>query len=389
MPNPIYVLGRFPPPVDGQAVATRQLAELLDGEFAVERVDLAPDGEIGSGASVSFDWRRTLRYWRRGRTLPDRLATHPSAPVLWTSISPSFLGHWRDRATVLPALCGSRPVIAVVHWGNFDRLFRSPLTRWSARRATDRLDGFVLLGEHLSEKLAPWIPKDRRYVIPNTLDEAVRCSPEEIETKLAGRPNSPHGAVAGHRDREAIRILFLSNMTPSKGYLDVLEAARGLRDRERAVRVDFVGGWESEEDRREFEDRVGAAELRDRVTHHGAIRSRGRIRELHLSADLFVLPTYYPVEAQPLTVIEALNAATPVIVTEQGGLSEMIEDGRSGIFVPPRAPERIAEAVERIARPGRWTEFARAARARYEEAFHPGVVRRRWSSVIRRVSKKG
>jgi glycosyltransferase involved in cell wall biosynthesis len=100
---------------------------------------------------------------------------------------------------------------------------------------------------------------------------------------------------------------------------------------------------------------------------------------------VFALPTAYPVEAQPLTVIEALAAGTPVVVTRQGGLPEMITDGVEGQFVPPRAPEAVAEAVEALTAPGRWAPASTAARARFERAFSPEAVGARWQGALARL----
>src|SRR5690606_16240357 len=106
-------------------------------------------------------------------------------------------------------------VFAVVHRGNFDRVFRSPATALTARRLARRLRGFVFLNEQLAGACAPWIPPARRFVIPNTIDASVYCTDAEVEAKQADR-----------RRRPALRLLFLSNMIASKGYLDVLHAVR-------------------------------------------------------------------------------------------------------------------------------------------------------------------
>ncbi len=62
--------------------------------------------------------------------------------------------------------------------------------------------------------------------------------------------------------------------------------------------------------------------------------------------DVAVLPSYR--EAQGLSILEAMALSRPVVASAVGGIPEMIEDGRTGILVPPHDPERLAEALVRV-----------------------------------------
>lgn len=62
--------------------------------------------------------------------------------------------------------------------------------------------------------------------------------------------------------------------------------------------------------------------------------------------DVAVLPSYR--EAQGLAILEAMALRRPVVATAVGGVPEMIEDGRTGLLVPPRDPEALAGAICRL-----------------------------------------
>ena len=165
MSGPVTVLGRFPPPLDGQAIATERLASLLGRDeagraaHAVQRVDVgAPEGERLTVSAGAGALGRARHFWRRRATLPAVLAATPGAPVLWASISPSVLGHARDLAVVARAL-PARRTLAVVHRGDFHELFASPLTRLSGRRLVRSLGGVVFLTEGLAARCADEIPE--------------------------------------------------------------------------------------------------------------------------------------------------------------------------------------------------------------------------------------
>lgn len=375
--RPLAVVGRFPPPLDGQAIATARLADLLaapeGGRFAVSRHDVgAPDVRFGA-LSERLGLGRVLHFLGLPRALRQSLREHPEAPVLWPSISPSALGHARDLLTVVPAF-GRRPVVGVVHRGDFDRLFRSPATAATGRALVRRLRAIVFLSESLADRCAPYVPDAKRWVVPNTIDAVATATPSEVAEARERR-----------RRRAGVRVLFLSNMIPSKGYGDVLAALAVLRERGVDAHGTFVGRWPSSAEEAAFRQRVAELGLVDHVDVAGGVSDRSRLRALLLDADVFALPTAYPVEAQPLTVIEALAAGTPVVVTRQGGLPEMITDGVEGRFVPPRTPEAVAEAVEALTAPDRWAPASTAARARFERAFSPEAVGAQWQGALARL----
>ncbi len=62
--------------------------------------------------------------------------------------------------------------------------------------------------------------------------------------------------------------------------------------------------------------------------------------------DVAVLPSYR--EAQGMVILEAMALSRPVVATSVGGIPEMIEDGVTGMLVPPRDPTALAAAIRRL-----------------------------------------
>jgi glycosyltransferase involved in cell wall biosynthesis len=62
--------------------------------------------------------------------------------------------------------------------------------------------------------------------------------------------------------------------------------------------------------------------------------------------EVAVLPSYR--EAQGLSILEAMALSRPVVASRVGGIPEMIEDGLSGLLVPPRNPDALARAISRL-----------------------------------------
>ncbi|HVQ28079.1 MAG TPA: glycosyltransferase [Vicinamibacteria bacterium] len=72
------------------------------------------------------------------------------------------------------------------------------------------------------------------------------------------------------------------------------------------------------------------------------------LAEALAAIDLFVLPSL--MEGHPLAILEAMAAGKPVVATRVGGNHEAVDDGRSGLLVPPRDAEALAEAISSLAR---------------------------------------
>ncbi|HXG40345.1 MAG TPA: glycosyltransferase [Candidatus Limnocylindrales bacterium] len=83
--------------------------------------------------------------------------------------------------------------------------------------------------------------------------------------------------------------------------------------------------------------------MRDRVVFTGR---RDDVPAVTAALDVAVLPSYR--EAQGLSILEAMALARPVVASAVGGIPEMIEDGVSGLLVPPHDPPALARAIVRL-----------------------------------------
>jgi hypothetical protein len=195
----LILFGRFPPPIDGQSLATRRFASLVEKDFAITSINSNTD----SSSNVFAKFRH---YMSIGRELRLTTKEDPNALIVWQSISPQISGHFRDILAVVPYV-RKHPTLAVVHWGSFSRLFQSPVTRLTAALMGKMIERFVFTTDSLSNACDEWIPAGKRAVIPNTIDVDTVCTEREVGEK---------------RDRvssDPLRVLFLSNMIREKGYL--------------------------------------------------------------------------------------------------------------------------------------------------------------------------
>ncbi len=171
-----------------------------------------------------------------------------------------------------------------------------------------------------------------------------------------------------------LRVGYLANLSREKGMIDVLELAR--RSQAAGLRADFVvaGPFESEEVAIEF--RCFAIGL-NKLDCIGAVMGEAKdafFRRL----DVFIFPTRYRHEAEPLVVLEALCRGVPVIAYGRGTIPQLLANG-AGVAVSPEKNFAV-EAMRQI---GLWTEEreiyheARAAARRQFEKLHNESVEAR------------
>jgi glycosyltransferase involved in cell wall biosynthesis len=83
------------------------------------------------------------------------------------------------------------------------------------------------------------------------------------------------------------------------------------------------------------------------IEHHVVFTGRrDDIPAVTAAFDVAVLPSYR--EAQGLTILEAMALSRPVVASNVGGIPEMIEDGVTGLLVPPQDPPALAGAIVRL-----------------------------------------
>jgi glycosyltransferase involved in cell wall biosynthesis len=117
--------------------------------------------------------------------------------------------------------------------------------------------------------------------------------------------------------------------------------------------------------RADVEAQVAALGLSDRVRFLGVL---GDVPALLAASDLFVLTSVS--EAASLTLLEAMAAALPVVVTAVGGNPEIVRDGVDGLLVPRGDAAEVARAVlDVLADPGRAEALGRMGRRHVVERF--------------------
>ncbi|GAB4143228.1 MAG: hypothetical protein Fur0037_10780 [Planctomycetota bacterium] len=184
---------------------------------------------------------------------------------------------------------------------------------------------------------------------------ALGGDPSRILVKRNGVDGTRLRQMRGPR-RGSFEILSLSRIEPKKGILDLVEAAAILARGGREFVLRIAGGVDpghpaSAECERALQRRVAELGLGPRVVLCGPV-SNDAVPELLGRAHAFAAPYVQTGggdrDGVPTSIAEAMGAGVPVVATDVGAVTEILEDGVEGFVVPQRDPARLAAAIERL-----------------------------------------
>lgn len=365
MASKILFFTSFPPPNTGQTIASKLLADQLSGFFQVIRINTV-DRKRLNRKTGDFNLFFAFKVLGKFLILFWKINTN-NITTFYTVYSSTKFGMIKDFiALILVKFFCLRKItiIAHLHSGNYGLNFQKGFSKIFFSVILKYTDKLIFLTPRLNF-VSDIFPNKKTAYLTNMISNDIICSDIEISDKIHRKQN----------EIESFDIVYISNMIPEKGFLDLARAVNLIKIPEdnRKVRVHYIGAWESKNSQCEFENFVFEnSPVDSRI--YGPVYDRDCIKNILLLADVFVLPTYYPIEAQPLSIIEAFNSATPVISTYHASIPDMVVDNENGFLVQIKSPVEIANAITKLYDKNVWNMFAIQARKSYVLKYSPDVV---------------
>jgi glycosyltransferase involved in cell wall biosynthesis len=254
-----------------------------------------------------------------------------------------------------------RPVVGTLHVdpsydldGRFSTFRYRQLEKWCFRS----LDAALAVSRRTAETWAQRCGLDHQYiarrmrVIYNGIDSSRMQRRSDRATARRGFGLPP----------DAVIVASLGRLEPAKGYEDLVRAL-ALAIREIPQIHAAIGGAGILRD-----ELLGLASSLGVQAHLHLVGFLPEVTQLLDAADIYVQPSLC--EALAYGVLEASGFGLPAIITDVGGMPEIVESGKSGCVVPARHPEALAKAICLLAgRPDLRQQLGRAAAERVRESF--------------------
>jgi glycosyltransferase involved in cell wall biosynthesis len=356
--RPIVVISQLPPPTHGSTVMTKILLDVLvesgDTPILVDRRFSKSIGEVGS-----ISLRKIIAAPVLAVRLMSALSRRPRLCIFFcTNRSFSFL---------VDVLLGEIlrlfriPTVTYIHTRGYAALAeRSPLWRFLVARLLGCATTTVCLGGQLLAELTSFVPKESIVIIGNTAE----------------------APPSNRSERERGHILFLSNLLEEKGADVFVEMAIKLCKQDRDLHFSLVGSSADAALTDRLRARVARSRLSDRIVFTGPALGAEKWNVL-ASAEVLVFPTRYRYEAQPLTIIEALSVGVPVVATDVGAISELVQDGVNGRLISEASVESLERAVLDVVGDAETSNQLAIGAVQTFERFHSReVFRASWAEVL-------
>lgn len=237
----------------------------------------------------------------------------------------SGISFWRKSLFALSGRLFSIPVIMHIHGGEFMAFYgHSPApARWLIRFVLEGASRVAVLSVSWQHRLEGISKRLRFVVLPN---------PVPLSGQLVPAPT----------EGRALRFLFLGRLERDKGVFDLVDAF-ALLCRDYANCTLILAG---DGDREGVQNRLASLGLEAKVSLPGWVSGTDK-EALLQAADVFLLPSY--IEGLPVSMLEAMACAIPVIVSRVGSIPEVLEDGRNGLLIEAGNVPELAAAMGRLA----------------------------------------
>jgi glycosyltransferase involved in cell wall biosynthesis len=238
------------------------------------------------------------------------------------------LVHFHDAHAA--AVGGIAAALARVPLRVISRRVDFPLSRnfLSRRKYTRAADAVIAISQGVKRVLVEGgVEAERVEVVPSGIDFSVYD--QELPRDYLRREF--------HFSEGDYLVGIVAQLEDHKGHRYLIEAARLLMQRTRKVKIIIVGEGSL---RLELTQQADQLEVKDLVYFMGY---RTDIPRILASLDLFVLSSH--LEGLGSSLLDAMACGLPVVATRTGGIPEVVHHEKTGLLVPAKNPEALAEAI--------------------------------------------
>jgi glycosyltransferase involved in cell wall biosynthesis len=321
----ILLIAPYPPPHTGNTLPIKILKEELELFSQVELINLNKESYI----SGVFNIKRFLNIFK---ILIDVYLKVRKTDFIYLTVAESFLGNLRD--IFIYTICFHKRKKMYIHmFGGFGMaklLSPENNTFFKINKFfISKIGGVIVEGQAQEETFSNVIKQEKIHIVSNFSEDYLFISKEKIESKfnLTGKLN----------------ILFLSNLLPGKGHIELFKAFSTLPQNYREkMDLNFVGSFDTEENKSIF---IKEIESFDNINYLGPLYNFEK-KKIYENSHIFCLPTYYPFEGQPFCIIEAYANACVVLTTYHSGIPYVFKDKINGFKVEKNSINSIQENLK-------------------------------------------
>ena len=315
----VLLVGPFPNPISGVSIANLKVDEILenDPKFIPGRINMSfPDFNDKVGAfsikkllffvGINFKALKALRF--------DKIYITPGQ---------SYFGILKYAVIILLSSLLGKELIIHVHGNYLHQQYEvlSGIKKRIFRFLISRCKKGIVLSDSLRKNLSPFINPESIFVIPNFADDNLLASNNEKS--------------------DQINIFYLSNLMEEKGIFEFLEAIEILNKK----KIKFAAKIAGDIDATLKNDLLKRMDKIKNLDYLGIVKGSEK-QELLDWGTVFILPTFYRMEGQPISILEAYATSNLVLTTNHAGIPDIFEDEVNGYYIEKQSATSIVQKIE-------------------------------------------
>jgi len=315
----ILIIGPFPKPISGVALANKVVKDIFDNsdDSTVNTINTSlPFFEESIG---KFSIKKMLFFL----SLNLRAYKIFKADVIYITPGQTFFGIAKYTFFILLSNFLNKELIIHVH-GNYlstEYSLLKGLKKKFFHFLVSKFKKGIVLSPSLKKNLLPFIEKENIFVLYNFAEEFL------YEKKL-------------NKDFTKLNIIYLSNLMEEKGIIYLLDSLEQLE----YLNIDYSAKIAGNVDASLKNTIINKINQLENTKYIGPIHGEEKLKLLEWS-NIFILPTFYKMEGQPISILEALATQNTIITTNHSGISDIITPDKNGFMVDVKSSSDITEKL--------------------------------------------
>jgi len=316
----ILLIGPFPNPISGVSLANKVVQEVLEESDLFKPQIIDTSYPIFEDAVGSFSIKKILFFLKINLKFIKILKND----IIYLTPGQTFFGITKYTLFILLSALLKKELIIHVH-GNYLATQYNQLSGIKKKIFYFLVSKFtkgIVLSASLKTNLTPFINKNKIFVLHNFAENYLSVN------KVV-------------KPVDKLRITYLSNLMEEKGILYLLESLKELEVLNIPYEAKIAGNIDAAL-KKEIETKINHLK---NTTYLGLVFKNDK-KELLNWSNIFVLPTFYKMEGQPISILEAMATKNLIITTKHAGIPDIIKEGINGYFVEKESSKSILKSLK-------------------------------------------
>ncbi len=315
----ILLIGPFPDPINGCSYANSILKKnLVSRGYECKTINTSTKS-ISSKQGSNFSFLKALSFLRIYLSLYKVI----SAKKIYITPGQTFFGVLKYSPFIVICILLKKPYIIHVHGNYLGTQFKllTGFKKHIFKYLLSKASAGIVLSESLRNNFEEILPDKKIHVVVNFVDDSI-FKLEKVKSN------------------DKLRILYLSNLMEEKGILFLLDSLIELDVLNCDFEATIAGGIENSI-QKEVEEKLEI--LKHKVKYVGTVQGEEK-NNILISSNVFVLPTYYKMEGQPISILEAMATGNIIVTTRQGGIPDVVTE-ENGYFIEPNSTSSLKKTL--------------------------------------------